>query len=54
MYRVVVVAKVREYYLVEADNEEQAVQIAKDGFVNPVLSEPIPETGEVEEVEEVE
>lgn len=51
-YRVVVVSKVREYYLVEADDEAQAVAIATEHFTTPAVAEPVDEPGEVELVEE--
>jgi len=52
-YRVVVVSKVREYYVVEADDEAQAVAIATEHFTHPAVSEPVDEPGEVETVEKL-
>lgn len=52
-YRVVLVSKVREFFVVEADDEDAAITMVTMGYLNPIVSEPIPETGEVELVEEV-
>lgn len=52
-FRVVVVSKMREYYIVEADSPEEAVGIATEHFTTPALAEPVDEPGEVETVEEL-
>ena len=53
-YRVVVEVKVREYYILEAQDEEQAEAMALSGSVTPARAEPAPGTEEVTEIEEVE
>lgn len=52
-FRIVIVSKVREYYVVQADNEDEAVAIATEHFTTPAVSEPVDEPGEVEVVEEL-
>ena len=52
-YRVEVVTKVREHFIVEADDEESAEAMVLSGSVNPIVSEPLPGEEEVVEVEEI-
>lgn len=52
MYRIKLKRTVIEYYLVEADSEEEATTMVADAYVVPVSSET--EDEEVLETEEVE
>lgn len=52
-YRIEVLTRVRENYVVEADSPEEAETMVLSGSVNPVVSEPLPGDEEVVEVEEI-
>lgn len=53
-YRVEIIAKVRENFMVEADDEEQAQQMVLSGSVYSIASERFPEEeSEVIVVEEI-
>jgi hypothetical protein len=54
MYRVVIDRVYREYYIVEANDEAEAIVIANDSTVSPITVEPVDGSEElVEEVEEI-
>lgn len=52
-YRLEVISSVREYYLVEAEDEDAASTMVIHGQLDPVMSEPVPETTVIEVVEKV-